>query len=127
MPAPVPPDVLPLDVDALTPEWFSSVLQRDVTDAELLDRHSGTTGRAKVGLRGAPDLPAHHYVIPGDARAGDADLRRQDVVLADAAVVRNLHQVVDLRSLADERDPEGRAVDRGIGPDLHVVSHLDAA
>src|SRR5437763_16517374 len=46
--------VLPIDVADLTAEWFSAVLQREVHDAELLDRSSGTTGRAHVALAGEP-------------------------------------------------------------------------
>jgi hypothetical protein len=54
--------VLPLDVDELTAPWFSEVLQRDIAVAELLERHSGTTGRARMALRGEPDVPATVFV-----------------------------------------------------------------
>jgi hypothetical protein len=54
--------VLPLDVDDLTASWFAEVLQRDVAAAELLDRHSGTTGRARIALRGEPTVPATVFV-----------------------------------------------------------------
>ncbi len=42
--------------------FFSGALGRDVTGAELLDRHSGTTGRARVGLHGEPGVPATVFV-----------------------------------------------------------------
>src|SRR5262245_17004200 len=40
--------VLPLDVADLTPAWFAEILERDVESVDLLDHHSGTTGRAHV-------------------------------------------------------------------------------
>jgi aminoglycoside phosphotransferase (APT) family kinase protein len=54
--------MLPLDVSDLTPEFFSYAFERDVTDATLLDRHSGTTGRARFALRGDAELPATVFV-----------------------------------------------------------------
>jgi hypothetical protein len=54
--------VLPLDVDDLTPGFFSYAFERDVESAELVDRHSGTTGRAMFALRGEPGVPATVFV-----------------------------------------------------------------
>jgi hypothetical protein len=54
--------VLPLDVADLTPEWFSDILERDVTTAALVDQSSGTTGRALVALTGDPTVPATVFV-----------------------------------------------------------------
>jgi hypothetical protein len=61
--------VLPLDVDDLTPAFFSSALGLDIERAELLDRHSGTTGRARFALHGADGVPASVFVklAPFDA------------------------------------------------------------
>jgi aminoglycoside phosphotransferase (APT) family kinase protein len=42
---------IPLEVDDATPVWLSDALGRDVVDVEILDAHSGTTGRARLGLR----------------------------------------------------------------------------
>jgi len=36
-------------------------------------------------------------------------------------VVRNMHEVVDLRALADDRGPKGSAIDGRVGADLHIV------
>jgi thiamine kinase-like enzyme len=41
---------IPVDVDDVTPAWFSQVLGLDVVATEVLDRHSGTTGRARLAL-----------------------------------------------------------------------------
>ncbi|MDZ4826807.1 MAG: phosphotransferase [Actinomycetota bacterium] len=43
---------LPMEVDDLTPEWFSAALGQTVGAVTVLDRHSGTTGRAHVALVG---------------------------------------------------------------------------
>lgn len=42
----------PASVEELTPDWFSTVLGTDVGRVEVLDAHSGTTGRARVGIDG---------------------------------------------------------------------------
>jgi hypothetical protein len=54
--------VLPLEVGELTPSFFSYAFERGVTHAELLDRHSGTTGRTRFGLRGEEGVPATVFV-----------------------------------------------------------------
>ena len=54
--------MLPVDVEELTPAWFSSVLGHDVTSVEVLERSSGTTGRARVALTGDAALPATVFV-----------------------------------------------------------------
>jgi hypothetical protein len=54
--------MLPVDVQDLTAAWFSSVLGHDVTSVEVLDRSSGTTGRARVALTGDDGLPPTVFV-----------------------------------------------------------------
>lgn len=44
---------IPVDIDDLSPAWFTEALDADVTGAEVVDAHSGTTGRARVRLEGA--------------------------------------------------------------------------
>jgi aminoglycoside phosphotransferase (APT) family kinase protein len=53
---------IPAGVDDLTPSWFSDVLGYPVTAVEVLDAHSGTTGRARIGLTGSSDLPDSVFV-----------------------------------------------------------------
>jgi hypothetical protein len=53
---------IPFRTEVLTPDWFGEVLGSPVTGVEVLDAHSGTTGRARVRLTGASDLPATVFV-----------------------------------------------------------------
>jgi hypothetical protein len=61
---------IPAAVDELTPEWFSEILDADVSAVDVIDAHSGTTGRAKVRLTSADDVPETMFVKlqPFDAR-----------------------------------------------------------
>lgn len=54
--------MIPASVDELTPEWFTEVLGTPVSAIEVLDAHSGTTGRARIGLTAAGDVPATLFV-----------------------------------------------------------------
>ncbi len=54
--------MIPARVEDLTPEWFSQILHRPVRSVEILDAHSGTTGRARVGLTASSDLPDTVFV-----------------------------------------------------------------
>jgi hypothetical protein len=42
--------VIPVDVSDVTAAWMSGALDREVHAITVLDRHSGTTGRARVGV-----------------------------------------------------------------------------
>jgi hypothetical protein len=53
---------IPASTDDLDADWFSEVLGLPVTGVELLDAHSGTTGRARVGLTGSADVPDSVFV-----------------------------------------------------------------
>src|SRR5262249_28325062 len=78
-----------------------------------------------VDVIGDADLPRDHDVVARTRRAGDADLADDQVVPADAAIVRDLHEVVDLRAAPDKRYRERAAVDRRAGADLDVVLEFD--
>lgn len=64
--------MIPVEVDDLTPAWLSEVLGADVRAVEVLDAHSGTTGRARIGIDVAGDgeLPSSVFVklAPFDER-----------------------------------------------------------
>lgn len=53
---------IPAAVEDLQPRWFSEVLGVPVTAVEVLAAHSGTTGRARIGLSGPSELPDSVFV-----------------------------------------------------------------
>ncbi len=53
---------IPNSVDEITPLWLSEVLDADVTSVEVIDAHSGTTGRARIRLRSTGDVPETLFV-----------------------------------------------------------------
>jgi aminoglycoside phosphotransferase (APT) family kinase protein len=53
---------IPSTVDEVTPAWLSEVLDAEITSVEVLDAHSGTTGRARIGITTAADLPGSLFV-----------------------------------------------------------------
>ncbi|BBY79141.1 phosphotransferase [Mycolicibacterium pulveris] len=53
---------IPAGVDELTPEWFTKVLSAPIDKVEVIDAHSGTTGRARVALRSPADVPETVFV-----------------------------------------------------------------
>jgi len=72
-------------------------------------------------------LSGHFYVVPEYRRAGETRERCDYAVLADATVVSDLHQIVDLGAGADMRASRLRAIDACIGTDLDVVFQHDVA
>ncbi len=46
---------------------------------------------------------------------------------ADHHIVGNLHQIIDLRALADHRIAQGTAIDGAVGTDLHFILKNDTA
>lgn len=53
---------IPSSVEELTPTWLSEVLDAEIGAVEVVDAHSGTTGRAKLRLRTGADLPETLFV-----------------------------------------------------------------
>jgi aminoglycoside phosphotransferase (APT) family kinase protein len=53
---------IPTRVEELTPGWFSEILGVDVTSVAVLDAHSGTTGRARVGITTQAAIPDTLFV-----------------------------------------------------------------
>src|SRR5206468_2315509 len=54
-------------------------------------------------------------------RARYADLRRDQAETSDANVVREMHQVVDLRARADHGVVDASPIDRGAGADFDII------
>jgi Ecdysteroid kinase-like family len=53
---------IPASVEELTPGWFSEALDAHVESVDVLDAHSGTTGRVRVGVTGDESLPETLFV-----------------------------------------------------------------
>ena len=70
-------------------------------------------------------LPGENHILAHVGRTGEADLRRQQRVFANARAVAHLHQIVDLYAAADVRLANAGAVDTGIGLHLHVIFEDD--
>ncbi len=87
---------VPLEVDQLTPDWFTEVLAArrpgcSVAAVEVLEAHSGTTGRARVGLTGSAGVPSTLFVklAPFDERQREF-VRRGGLGAAEARFYRSL-------------------------------------
>ena len=70
---------------------------------------------------GNADLTGQHGEVANCHAAGDTDLRDNQAVATDRAVVSDLHKIIDLGALADYGIAGGAAVDGRIGADLDVV------
>lgn len=96
--------MIPVDVDDVTPRWLSEVLGRGVRGIHVLDRHSGTTGRARLAVeydaRGDRDRewPETLFVklAPFDAAQREF-VRATGLGVAEACFYRDLAAVVPVR------------------------------
>jgi len=108
--------VIPVEVDEVTPAWLSEALGVEVAAVEVVDRHSGTTGRARLALTygGATPLPGTVFVklAPFDER----QRRFVDLVglgVAEARFYRDVASAVPVRVpdvLHASLDDDGRYV-----------------
>src|SRR5258705_4964123 len=66
-------------------------------------------------------LRSDDAIISQSRAAGEADLAHHQAMPANGHVVRDMHEVINLGALADDRGTEGAAVNGRVGPDLHVI------
>jgi hypothetical protein len=104
--------MLPVDVEELTATWFSTALEHDVTAVEVLDRSSGTTGRARVALRGEPAVPPTVFVkLPPFDERQRRFVTMVGMGVAEARFYRDLAPEVPVRVprtwFADTDDADG--------------------
>ena len=90
--------MLPVEVDELTPAWLSEAMDAEVTSVTVLDRHSGTTGRAHLALTGDPSLPATLFakLAPFDAQQR-AFVNMPGMGVAEARLYRDLAPELPVR------------------------------
>ena len=72
-------------------------------------------------------LSGHDDVVADFGAAGDADLRAEEIVLADLDIMSQMAKVIDLGAAADDGVIHRTVVDGGAGTDLDVVSDDSAA
>ena len=75
---------------------------------------------------GNADLPRQHREITYINAPRYPDLRDNQAMATDRAVVSNLHEIVDLSAFADHRIAGGATVDGRVGADFDVVLNDDA-
>ena len=76
---------------------------------------------------GNSTLPAEHDKIAQRGAAGYSRLRNNHAMPAYMDVVPNLHEIINLRSLADDGIAQRAAIDRDAGANFHLVLHDHAA
>jgi len=90
--------VLPVEVDELTPEWLTYAMDADVTSVTVLDRHSGTTGRAHLALTGHPSVPATIFAKLAPFDEGQRKfVNVQGMGVAEARLYRDLAPELPVR------------------------------
>ena len=108
--------VIPVEVDDVTPAWLSEALDADVTAVEVVDRHSGTTGRARLALTYGDETSLPTSVFVKLAPFDDRQRRFVDLVglgIAEARFYRDVAADVPVRIpavLHASLDDDGRYV-----------------
>ncbi len=74
-------------------------------------------------VAGDPRLAGDHTSVSDVRRTRNSNLRHDEAGAADADVVPDLNQVVDLRARANQSIVDAAAIDRRIGANLHVVTN----
>lgn len=89
---------IPAEVSELTAEWFSQALDCHVSEVEVLDAHSGTTGRARVRLASRDALPETVFVKLQPFSQDQRELIRQvGLGVAEARVYANIGSELPVR------------------------------
>jgi aminoglycoside phosphotransferase (APT) family kinase protein len=90
--------MIPSCIDELTPAWFTEALGEPVHGVEILAAHSGTTGRARVGLKASSALPATVFVkLQPFAEAQRKFLRQIGLGVAEARLYAEIGNELPIR------------------------------
>ena len=73
------------------------------------------------------DLACHDDAVPCGRATSDAHLGANQIVSTNLAVVRNLNEVVDFRSLANDGCPIGTPIDGDVRADFHIILNDDVS
>ena len=89
---------LPVEVEELTPEWMTYAMDADVTSVTVLDRNSGTTGRAHLALTGHASVPPSVFVKLAPFGASQRKfVNLQGMGVAEARLYRDLAHELPVR------------------------------
>ncbi|TDO15084.1 phosphotransferase family enzyme [Mycobacterium sp. BK086] len=88
---------IPAAVDDLTPSWFSQALGETVTAVEVLDAHSGTTGRARVRIHSDALPPTLFVKLQPFTPEQQTFLRQVGLGVAEARLYANLGSELPVR------------------------------
>src|SRR4051812_14595522 len=72
-------------------------------------------------VAGNSDLAENHTSVFHSNRSRNPDLRHDEAETPNTHVVRDLYEIVNLRTRADHRVVDAAAIDRRVGADLDVV------
>ncbi len=114
----------------------------------LCARHGGDSAAVESGLgkracnhghRGEADVvpdrqvschtddPGNDAVVADPRGAGDPGAAPYRGVFADPAVVSDMDEVIQLGPVGDQGILEGAPIDRGVGPDFHIIAESHAS
>jgi aminoglycoside phosphotransferase (APT) family kinase protein len=89
---------IPAEINELTAGWFSQILDTDVEAVDVIDAHSGTTGRALVRLAAGRAIPDTLFVKLQPFTRDQRELIRQvGLGVAEARVYANFDSEVPVR------------------------------
>jgi hypothetical protein len=71
------------------------------------------------------NLPRQSHAISDPGTSRDSNMRHYEAVFPNHHVVRDLDQIIDLRSGPDPSAPKAGAVNRGVSPDFNIVINLN--
>src|SRR5437899_5501249 len=108
---------------------------RRIASPDLARRHVAheSTSRRKLGSRtdgqmiSQADTATHRDVVADDDGTRNTRKPGYNAIAADANIVGDLHQIVDLGALSDDGVGHRAAIDGRVGADLDVVLDDDAA
>src|SRR5688572_29838400 len=72
-------------------------------------------------MTGDAGLRGDDAIIPELCAASESDLTHDEAMPPHGDVVRYMHEVIDFRSLTDDRVTERATIDRTVGPNLNIV------
>lgn len=82
---------------------------------------------ANLNMTGDFRTPAHLHIVAQDRASRDSTACRNETVAPDLNIMRNMHQIIELASLADNRIAKRTPINATITSDLDIGLQNDAA